>query len=105
MAATKATMNTEASPAKVRLTDGLGPLPVPAHFARVGDCEYRDCWNAQQVRAYALAEVERAIAPLRAELQRVQAYIDETPDLFEALGPIECEPNVALSRHARPQEG
>ena len=93
--------NVGIEPPKVGSNDGLGPLPVPAHFARVGDCEYRDCWNAQQVRAYALAEVERAIAPLRAELQRVQAYIDETPDLFEALGPIECEPNVELSRRTR----
>ena len=76
---------------------GLGPLPEPAHFARVGDCEYRDCWNAQQVRAYALAEVSRAVAPLLAELQRVKAYIDETPDLFEALGPIECGPNAEVT--------
>ena len=44
---------------------GLGPLPEPAHFARVGDCEYRDCWNAQQVRAYALAAIARHREALR----------------------------------------
>jgi hypothetical protein len=32
-------------------------VPPPIHFARVGDCEYRDCWDAQQVRAYAAEQV------------------------------------------------
>jgi hypothetical protein len=77
-------MNQEPTPAKVRLTDGLGPLPEPAGFRtryrsepgmighypwtyadagrRKGnrpECEYEDLFTAEQVRTLLAAERER----------------------------------------------
>lgn len=39
-----------------------------------------------------IAKRDREIERLRGELLRVQAYIDETPDLFAALEPLRIMP-------------
>lgn len=79
MAATKATMNNEPTPAKVRLTEGLGPLPEADGTAEAnkewhpeGGYTFDEipAWSEALVRAYAAeqvaAERERVFSAIKA---------------------------------------
>lgn len=53
-------MTDQATPAKVRLTDGLGPLPEARwKWAGNGPRPYEDAYSADQMRAYAEHAVAR----------------------------------------------
>jgi hypothetical protein len=81
-------MSDDATPAKVRLTDGLGPLPEPAaeavmdlcadHQGPVEACQYLPAdsmlYTADQMRDYAAEEMARAVA---AERERCAKLADE----------------------------
>ncbi len=90
-------MNTTADSSRLDsdLSEGLGLL-VDAEMAAYYEGEYMDHSVVRErlrdlVAAVQAAERERC-ERLRAELRRVQDYIDETPELFEALGPLDHGP-------------
>ncbi len=70
----------------VRMWSTLQP-----HVQKLADAE-----GLEVTPLYDQAAIDAAVAAdrrrcerLRAEMLRVQAYIDETPELFEALGPLD----------------
>ena len=79
-------MSDELSPAKVRLTDGLGPLPEPVHREFREPCER---YTAAQMRAYASQEVTRA----HAEIERLRGIV---PEVLERLNDELCAENETL---------
>lgn len=91
-------MTDDATPAKVRLTDGLGLLPEPAtHGTFPGPHGY----SAEQMRA----ERERAAAALRAcaiAQQCIQAAYDEHWASFDALSDDFDDAMAALAEAGGP---
>jgi hypothetical protein len=72
-------MSDDATPAKVRLTDGLGPLPERRvrHVYNEAKGYVCDAWTEEAVRAYALGEVRRAVAAERERwTEAVMAELD-----------------------------
>ena len=65
-------MQTELSPAKVRLGDELGHLPEPdmCHQRSKDDCTDEFSYSAEAMRAYAAAQVD-------AERERLRGYFRE----------------------------
>ena len=62
-------MSDDATPAKVRLTDELGPLPPLTHLGDYTNWGY----DAHNMRSYARREIQRAVA---AERERCAAICD-----------------------------
>ena len=81
----------------------LGPLPTPPSYeSKYDDAPLADHYNAHQMRAYAIAEVARAVAAEREACAKLcEAIVDEytrlnfrrAPGLrFEAeVGALKCE--------------
>ena len=67
-------MTDDATPAKVRLTDGLGPLPEPAHRERVygghGNEDVVEWYTAAQMREREAAVIAACAARCEAQAAR-----------------------------------
>ncbi len=65
-------MTNDATPAKVRLTDELGPLPPLTHLGDYTNWGY----DAHNMRSYARREIQRAVAAERERCAKLAEAMD-----------------------------
>jgi hypothetical protein len=103
-------MTDQATPAQVRLTDGLGPLPATEWLLHMPAAQYEPEWTssqegyeASQMLDYAASEVAKERKRLHDLLRRVA----DEPNIDKARAIADAElygPNVELSGHQRPAQ-
>ena len=76
-------MSNDVTPAKVRLNDGLGPLPEP-HYPQWSHSNECEAFTGGQMRWYADREVARAVT---AERKRCAGLMDSMWNEYKAAHP------------------
>jgi hypothetical protein len=108
-------MTDQATPAKVRLTDGLGPLPEPAaeavmdlcadHQGPVEACQYLPAYSmlytADQMRDYAAAEMARAVAAERERCAKVAEGAQHLPNAGDEFANGWCSAALQIAQAIR----